>query len=538
MSHSESYEMAALWERRRARTPSGVDRLVLSGLMVGGLVAMLHFFDFWFRAEHVANGFTFVLLSMALWYGISRIVLGWIAVHAIRVPEHVHAREGLSVAIFTTSSPGEPLSMFERTLAACSRIRYPHTTYLLDDTRDRAFAEVARRHGAVHLELLDLPGAKAGKINAALKRTHEDFVLVLDPDHVPFPEFLERVLGHFDDPRVGFVQVCQAYYNQGQSAVARGAAEQTYAFYGPTQMGLNGLGCVLSIGANCTFRRTALEAIGGHGVGLAEDLVTAVHLHGAGYRGVYVPEVLSRGLVPEDLRSFFQQQLKWARGVYEVLFVDVVARWASLRGFQRLTLLTVGTYYLFGVSTLIYMLIPHLAILFGLYPVRMNLAGLAVAGLPLVGFAAAVHFYAQRFYCDPRTESGLNLRGLALKIVCWPVFCQGLWLALGNRFVRYVPTSKRRLSSSALPLCWPLFFCASLTLASSAVVGLRFLQGEPTAIADAGMLMFSWLSTLFTLPAIVWALHAKRTASTDAWNEVPSWLTRRRDAEPEIAYSR
>ena len=82
---------------------------------------------------------------------------------------------------------GQPLEMFETTLAACRAIRYPHTTYLLDDTQDPRFREMAERHGAVHMELVGLPAAKAGKINAAMARTTEDFVLVLDPDHIPFP---------------------------------------------------------------------------------------------------------------------------------------------------------------------------------------------------------------------------------------------------------------------------------------------------------------------------------------------------------------
>ena len=47
----------------------------------------------------------------------------------------------------------------------------------------------------MHLELVGYPGAKAGKINEALERTTEEFILVLDPDHIPFPEFLDRVDG-------------------------------------------------------------------------------------------------------------------------------------------------------------------------------------------------------------------------------------------------------------------------------------------------------------------------------------------------------
>ena len=147
---------------------------------------MLRLADWWFRPEHVGAPLLFGVLSLAFWYGIARITLGWVNYSAVARPGHRPAPPNLSVAIFTTSSPGEPLQMFDRTLTACARVRYPHTTYLLDDTRDARFAELAARCGATTLELIGLPGAKAGKINRALELTQEEFILVLDPDHVPF----------------------------------------------------------------------------------------------------------------------------------------------------------------------------------------------------------------------------------------------------------------------------------------------------------------------------------------------------------------
>ena len=139
------------------------------------------------------------------------------------------APDGLNVAVFTTSTPGEPLDMFYRTLAACSRIRYPHTTYLLDDTCDDRFRFAAERFGARHLELVGISGAKAGKINRALEMTTEEFILVLDPDHIPFPEFLDRVLGHFEDPSVGFVQVLPGLLQPEPFLCREGAANRPMA---------------------------------------------------------------------------------------------------------------------------------------------------------------------------------------------------------------------------------------------------------------------------------------------------------------------
>ena len=159
------------WRHRSAPEVRFVDRLILFSLTAAGLVAVIQLTDWWFRRTHVADPALFVGLSLAFWYGISRIVIGWMNYLAVDRPAHRPASPGLRVAIFTTSSSGEPVEMFERTLEACARVRYPHTTYLLDDTQDPRFREVAERHGAVWLELVGLPGAKAGKINRALELT-------------------------------------------------------------------------------------------------------------------------------------------------------------------------------------------------------------------------------------------------------------------------------------------------------------------------------------------------------------------------------
>ena len=267
-----------LWQFSEAKEVKPFERFVLLVLVITGIISIFRFADWWFRRDHISNMWLYIVLSLTFWYSISRLVLIWINYLRIKKPPFIPAKEGLKVAIFTTSSPGEPAEMFEKTLAACANITYPHTTYLLDDTQDPVFREIAERNGAVWLELVGLPGAKAGKINKALELTDEDFILVLDPDHVPFPNFLDHTLGFFEEEQVGFVQVSQAYYNQYRSFTARGAAEQTYTFYGPTQMSLYGYGCSVAIGANCTFRKAALQSIGGHGIGLAEDLITAIRI--------------------------------------------------------------------------------------------------------------------------------------------------------------------------------------------------------------------------------------------------------------------
>lgn len=437
-----------IFRHRRAAPVKTWELAVLGLLLFLGLYCVVRFGLWWFRPGHIANGPLFGVLSAAVWYGLSRILVGWYNYFHISQPAPVAPPEGLSVAVFTTSSPGEPYAMFVKTLAALSRVRYPHTTYLLDDTRDPRFGELAKQMGAVHLELIDLPGAKAGKVNAALARTTEEFVLVLDPDHEPFPEFLDRVLGYFQDPKVGFVQVAQTYHNAGESFTARAAAEQTFGFYGPVMQGMHGTGTVVAIGANCTFRRRALKSIGGHGIGLAEDLVTSLRLHAAGWKSVYVPEVLARGLVPSDLGSFLNQQLKWARGVYEVLFKELPRGWRGLSAHQRISYLMIGSYYLVGLTSFIYLLIPLLYFWTGVQPADMSFVEFLERGVPVALFGVGIHAFTQRWLCDPARERGLHWRGMLMKIGAWNIYLLGLVLAVLGVKVPYIPTAKERRAGS------------------------------------------------------------------------------------------
>jgi cellulose synthase (UDP-forming) len=433
-----------IFRYRRARPVARWERWFLGILLFFGLYSVAHFAIWWFRPEHVNHLPLYVLLSLAVWYGVFRITVGWYNYFHIEQPEPVAAPEGLRVAIFTTSSPGEPYEMFVRTLDAARKIRYPHTTYLLDDTRDPKFRELAERMGAVHLELVGIPGAKAGKINAALEQTEEEIILVLDPDHIPFPQFLDRVLGYFTDPKVGFVQVAQAYHNPPRSFVARAAAEQTYAFYGPIMQGMHGTSTTVAIGANCTFRRSALESIGGHGIGLAEDLVTSIRLHAGGWRSVYVPEIVARGLVPEDLDSFLKQQLKWSRGVYEVLFHEYPRAFRRLTLHQKIAYFMIGSYYFVGLTALIYMVIPFLYLWVGRQPAAMFIVEFAGRALPVGLFGVAIYLFVQRWLCDPVRERGLHWRGMLLKIGAWSVYLRGFWLAVRGIAVPYIPTAKER----------------------------------------------------------------------------------------------
>lgn len=515
-----------LWQTQEAPEIRQRDRFILLLLVLAGFLSLGKLADWWFRREHIETLWFFILFSLVFWYGMLRLILVWINYLNLSKPLQAEAPPGLTAAIFTTCTHGEPLSMYEKTLEACRRVRYPHTTYLITDREDPEVGELAERHGAVLLRLGETEGAKAGKINKALGMTTEEFILILDPDHIPFPDFLDKTLGFFSDEKTGFVQVSQAYYNQYRSFTAMGAAEQTYAFYGPSQMGLFGKGCSVAIGANCTFRRKALESAGGHAVGLAEDLQTSLRLHAAGWKSVYNPVIVSRGLVPEDFGSFCKQQLKWARGVFEVAFVDLPKYFRKLTGWQKLSYSVIATYYLFGLTLFFFTVIPYFFFATGIQPASMSFVEFLLNGSYVAIIALAIFVYVQRWMCHRETERGLQWRGMILKYACYPVYMLGFLLALVNVEIPYIPTAKRAVKGFVSPFARPLWGQVILFLVTFAGVYIsrRFILPESELVLTAGktwgMIGFSLIAALVAAGGLFAANQSRNIPDTDPWDSI------------------
>src|SRR5258706_11942322 len=131
----------AWWTYREAKRVSRGERFFLAVLVMAGFISMLRLADWWFREDHVANRALYILLSCIFWYGMVRIMLTWVNYLGIRKPIATPAPPGLTVAIFTTSSPGEPLSMFEKTLEACPGFLIPIPRTYSMTRAIRAFAK-------------------------------------------------------------------------------------------------------------------------------------------------------------------------------------------------------------------------------------------------------------------------------------------------------------------------------------------------------------------------------------------------------------
>lgn len=435
----------------------------IRAMIVLGLVTLGIFLYWFFDEDHVGYAPLYWMLTTALGFKLLRTLHEWYHYFNVSKPLRPELKTDFTVDIFTTSYPGEPHSMIIDTLSAIQQIRYPHTTYLCDEGDDSHLKEACRRLGVIHVTRTDKKDAKAGNVNNALQHATGDICLILDPDHVPAPEFMDEVLPYFEDPDIGFVQVVQAYSNNRESIVAYGAAEQTYSFYGPMMMGMNSYGTVQAIGANCTFRRAALDSIGGHAPGLAEDMHTAMLLHAKGWKSVYVPKILTRGLVPATLASYYKQQIKWARGTFELLFTVYPRLFSSFTWRQKIHYLTLPLYYLFGIFNLIDFLIPILALVLAEFPWYVSLGEFLVMFGPFFIISVCVRHYAQRWLLEKK-ENGFHLFGGILRTGTWWVFCLGLVYSILRIKVPYIPTPKDDKPKNNIILNLPNIIVCALSL--------------------------------------------------------------------------
>ena len=473
--------------------PSKKEKIILRVLIGIGVACLFRFLYFFFTPEYRGYWPLFLLLALVILYGTLKQLYLWYHYFNISVPKTPIITKEKTVDVLTTYFPGEPYDMILETLNAIQKISYPHTTYLCDEANDPFLIEQCKALGVIHVTRDNRVNAKAGNINNALKIAKGEICLILDPDHVPKPNFLDVVLPYFEEETIGYVQVVQTYYNKPHTLVARGAAEQTFQFYGPLMMTMNSYGTVNAIGANCTFRRAALDSIGGHAPGLAEDMHTAMLLHAKGWKSVYVPKVVAKGLAPADLTSYFKQQLKWSRGTFELLYKVYPKKFSKFTTRQKIHYGLLPLHYLIGFVYLINFLIPILALTLSKMPWKGDLLHFAGVGIPLFASSLLIGAYVQKWVIE-KGDRGFHVIGGLLQIATWWVFLVGVVYTFIRKKVPYLPTPKSEGDGTNFLLLLPNL-CIALLSVFAIIYGL-YQNFTPYSLT---MAFFAFLNVLFML---------------------------------------
>jgi len=333
--------------------------------------------------------------------------------------------------------------------------------------------------------------AKAGNINYALfyGDTAGDFILTLDADHIPKPQFLKRVLpyfftynvfiGKYERNQVAFVQTPQDFYNLPADDPF---GHQAHLFYGPLQQGKDGMNAAFYTGTNAVIRRDALigvglqyfsdefaknekrldefELVGGvSSNSITEDMNTAMRLHAAGWKSVYHNELLAEGLAPDDLSSTLKQRLRWAQGTIQVFLRENPLTKPGLTFWQRLHYFKTMYSYFSGFATVVFIACPIIYFFTGVIPVKTYGPDFALHFFPafilnrLTLMAATWGIPAREVW---RSEQ--------YAIALFPLLIQAVWSVFTGQPIKFQVTPKQRQSGVYLRLIMPQLVVFTLTV--------------------------------------------------------------------------
>ncbi|HYP29327.1 MAG TPA: glycosyltransferase [Blastocatellia bacterium] len=219
----------------------------------------------------------------------------------------------------------------ERLIESVVRLDYPRELLeiqVLDDSTD-ATTEIASRavrkyfdegYDIIYHHRENREGFKAGALEAGLRKSSGEFVLIFDADFVPRPDCIRKMIDYFTDERVGMVQMRWSHINSDYSLLTKVQAIMLDAHFTIEQTARNRCGGFFNFnGTAGMWRREAIEWSGGwqHDT-LAEDTDLSYRAQLMGWHFVYLADEDVPSELPVEMNAFKSQQKRWAKGVVQV----------------------------------------------------------------------------------------------------------------------------------------------------------------------------------------------------------------------------
>lgn len=278
---------------------------------------------------------------------------------------------------------GEDHAIIRNTLYHVCRMHWPGelTVYLLDDSHSDVLRDLAAGFGVRYLRRKDRPKwKKSGNLNNGLAHSDGEFIVVFDADFAPAPEFLTETLPYMLYSDLGILQTAQ-YFDVGKFETRNWIQQFSGAvqdmFFCWAQPARNSADAAMCVGTNVVYRRAALAATDGFPlVDGGEDVITGLDLYSKGYRTLYVPLALAKGVCPDTFDAVINQQYRWAHSSM-LMFGGQNAYARSFRNSplslkQRIVFWSGALYYTQSVLALVIAVLPSLVMLwafpYAIYP--------------------------------------------------------------------------------------------------------------------------------------------------------------------------
>lgn len=270
--------------------------------------------------------YVLVLLLIAL-YGLHRYML--VMIYFRHRNKHTHANTHFDQLPGVTVQ----LPMFNegnvaaRIIDAACHLDYPSDKLqiqVVDDSTDhscqiaqaRCVYWQSRGINIQYLHRTHRTGYKAGALRDAMTRATGDLFAIFDADFIPPTDFLKKTIHHFADLNIGMVQTRWGHLNRDQSLLTKAQAifldghfliEHAARSLSGRWMNFNGT-------AGLWRRQAIVDAGGWEDDTLTEDMDLSYRSQMAGWKFIFLPDVVCPAELPPEINAFKAQQHRWTKG--------------------------------------------------------------------------------------------------------------------------------------------------------------------------------------------------------------------------------
>jgi cellulose synthase/poly-beta-1,6-N-acetylglucosamine synthase-like glycosyltransferase len=478
----------------------------------------------------------YVILACLAFYGSHRVLMVWLYYrHRRAAPRPAGTPEPLPPVTIQLPLYNE-VYVVQRLVDAVVAIDYPKELLeiqLLDDSTDET-REVARRiaekYRASGFDIRYLPrrhrrGYKAGALQEGMEAARGEFLMIFDADFVPRPETLRECLRYFADPKIGMVQARWEHLNRDFSLLTRIQSifldghfviEHTARHRSGRFFNFNGTAGI--------WRRRCLEEAGGWQADtLTEDLDASYRAQLAGWKFVYLRDLVAPAELPVDMNGFKSQQHRWTKGSVQTgkkllpaIFRSAFPWTVKLEAFFHLT----NNFSYLLVVLLALLMVPAIVI-----RDRIGWERLVALDFPLF-FGATFSFIG--FYVSSQREIGRDWKPMLKYMPVLMSLGIGLSInnlgavleALANRSTEFTRTPKYRIEAGGGEWVHKKYHAPrNFSVVGELVLTLYFLGAIAFAVSEGYWLSLPFLFVFFN-----------GFAYTAALSLASAWQSRPRDA--------
>ena len=272
----------------------------------------------------------FTALALLSLYGLHRVwlLVCWHIEHKRPVQAPPSITGGKDLPLVTIQLPlYNERFVAARLMDAVARLDWPKErleVQVLDDSSDDTRKVVDERADywrsrKINVEVVRRrlrTGYKAGALKNGLMRSTGEYVAIFDADFLPPRDFLVRAMPYFSDERIGMVQARWGFLNAGHSWLTcvqslllgpHFSIEHRVRFKRGLFFNFNGTAGI--------WRTKAIKSSGGwQSDTVTEDLDLSFRAQLAGWRFIYLDDLVVPSELPITLAAFRSQQQRWAKG--------------------------------------------------------------------------------------------------------------------------------------------------------------------------------------------------------------------------------